>query len=71
MPRYGDEVVIRRGGHVSPRIGRYRDVRARYVGSRGFDVRCQLLEDDPDALVSPLRKGEYGWWSRSVMKGKV
>lgn len=70
--RFGDEVVLRRGGHHGvadgDNRGCYRDVRARYIGARGSRVRCELLEDDSLSVAGPWSAGERGWWSRSVMR---
>lgn len=66
--KFGDDVILRRGGHPDKRPGQFRDVRARYIGARGHGIYCELLQDDPDAVVQPKTKGGKGWWSRSIMR---
>ena len=66
--RFGTDVILRRGGHDAPAPGQYRDVRARYIGADGHQVYCELLEDDPDAIIRPDHRGERGWWTRSIMR---
>jgi len=66
--RFGDVIVIQRGGHKTPRPGQYRNVRVRYLGARGHQIYCELLQDDPDATVGYCtKKGERGWWGRSII----
>lgn len=64
---FGTAVLLRRGGHPTPPPGQYRTVKATYIGAQGTDVLCRLEEDDPDAIVPPKKKGETGWWSRSII----
>lgn len=66
--KFGDVVLLQRGGHPDERPGQYRWVRARYIGARGHQVHCELLQDDPDAVVMCKERGDRGWWSRSIMK---
>jgi len=66
--RFGTDVILRRGGHDTPAPGQYRDVLARYIGADGHRVYCELLEDDPDSIGRPDRRGERGWWERSIMR---
>lgn len=66
--KFGDEVLLRRGGHSDRRPGQFRDVRARYLGARGYQVYCELLQDDPDAVAMCKKSGDRGWWSRSIMR---
>ena len=48
-------------------VGRGRFVPVRYLGARGNQVYCELLEDDQDATVMAHHKGDRGWWSRSCL----
>ena len=72
--RFGDEVVLTRGGRgrgPASGPGYERQVRARYLGARGHQVFCALIEDDPNGVVSPFRAGETGWWGRSAIAKPV
>lgn len=65
---FGSTVSLRRGGHEALQPGQFRQVLATYIGARKFDVCCRLEEDDPDACVGYCtKKGDVGWWSRSIM----
>ena len=65
---FGYSVLLRRGGHDSPSPGQFRYVKATYIGARGHQVCCRLEQDDPNACVGYCtKKGDVGWWSRSIM----
>lgn len=62
----GDEVILTRGSRGrGPESGSgfERDIRARYIGGDQHNVRCILLEDDPNATVAPFKAGEAGTWN--------
>jgi hypothetical protein len=66
--RFGDPVLVQRGGHKSPAPGQFRQVKATYIGARGYQVCCRLEEDDADACAGYCtKKGDVGWWGRSQM----
>lgn len=65
---FGSSVLLRRGGHDAPAPGQFRYVKATYIGARGHQVCCRLEQEDPDACVRYCTKrGDVGWWSRSIM----
>jgi hypothetical protein len=65
---FGSSVLLRRGGHDAPAPGQFRYVKATYIGARGRQVCCRLEQDDQDACVGYCtRKGDVGWWGRSIM----
>ena len=64
---FGSPVLIRRGGHASPKPGQFRLVQATYIGACGHEVTCRLEQDDPDDTVGWNKRGMVGRWSRSVM----
>jgi hypothetical protein len=65
---FGSSVLLRRGGHDAPAPGQFRYVKATYIGARGFYVCCRLEQDDPDDGVGySTKKGDVGWWGRSIM----
>lgn len=67
----GREVLIergnpRRGPETGPGFGRrVPAVIEDAVAGNGYDVRCKLLADDPDAVGAPNRAGDSGLWSVS------
>jgi len=66
--KFRSVVYIRRGGHVGFGKGSYRYVRAMYIERLSqHDVVCELLEDDPLAIMGPFLVGGASWWSASVI----
>ena len=59
--------MVLRGGHDETRPGQFRLVKMRYIGARGHNIFCELLQDDPDAVVEPKTVGGKGWWERSAI----
>lgn len=66
--RFGSRVLIRRGWHTTPPPGQLREVKATYIGAKGNWVLCRLEQDDPLANVGWKKKGDTGWWSKSIMR---
>lgn len=65
---FGSPVLLRRGGHGAPSPGQFRYVEATYIGANGHQVRCRLEQDDPAACFGYCaKKGDVGWWGRSIM----
>lgn len=54
-----------RGPETGPGFGRKVPAVIQEVPAGTWQVRCQLLEDDPDAVGSPSRAGESGLWAIS------
>jgi len=66
--RFGSRVLIRRGGRDAPGPGQYREVKATYIGAKDAWVLCRLEQDDPLDTVGWKKKGDTGYWSRSIMR---
>lgn len=73
MIRRGTKVLIRRGGH--PRSagvkGSFRSIRGvvETVPSKECaDYQVRLLEDDPLACAGWNKKGDVGYWCKSVVR---
>lgn len=54
-----------RGPETGPGFGRMVPAVIQDVPAGTWQVRCRLLEDDPDAVGSPSLAGESGLWSIS------
>ena len=68
----GDPVWVIRGGERAKGPGRFRRVKATYIGERGNDVCCSLDQDDPDDTVGWSKIDSVGWWGKSaVIKRKI
>jgi len=72
----GELVIIRRGSRarkVGP--GKERNVPARYLSTNGYDLFCQLVEDDPYSVGGWDKAGDIGHWGigsiRSVTQEEV
>ena len=64
--RFGTKVYVRRGSNRQAM--NLRDVPGILVGARGCDCAVKLLADDPMATSGIAdKKGDIGWWSRSVV----
>lgn len=62
--KFGQAVWLQRGGHVAPKPGQLRKVKATYIGAYGHQVICRLEQNDPDAVAGWNKKGDVGNWGR-------